>query len=115
VREHQEAQAAEAGGNRQEHEGSNAADSAGASGQQVHQGQGTAAGNADTDNETAEADSSSAYEDSDKHYTPSSPEGSENDETRSWVRRDSDEYHTPSERGDDDTSGGSTATQVANN
>jgi hypothetical protein len=32
VREHQEAQAAQAGGNQQEHEGSNAADSAGASG-----------------------------------------------------------------------------------
>jgi hypothetical protein len=44
-----------------------------------------------------------------------SPEGSKNNETRSWVRRDSDEHHTPSERRDDDTSGGWTATQVANN
>ena len=114
VREHQEEQAAQGEGTQQVHDGTGAADGAGAPAQQAQQGQGTATGHATAGDETSEVDSSSAYEDSDKHYTPSSPEGSENGDTRSWVRRDSDEHHTPSEGGYDDASGDSTSAQGAN-
>ena len=78
--------------------GANAPDDDGTSGHFPDQGTGTAAGGADEDNENEDA-RSSLVEDS------STSRDSENDDTWSWIRRDSNEHYTPRDWEDDNALG----------